>query len=162
MSKGLIVYLVAVFGIIAFVFGGIPYLQGISPANTKHQKSQVHIIEGVLGADIKSVKIGTYSPVELKSLNQDEQKFVKMMMGERGVFQKNDVVLLSLGMQSPRQKISFVRQEIRSNEVRIYVKVEDERLDGKQSEPSYLLGKITMPASMPISFHDEKTGRLLY
>ncbi|MFF2531622.1 hypothetical protein ACFVS2_22210 [Brevibacillus sp. NPDC058079] len=162
MSKRLIVYLVTIVGIIALAFGGIPYLQANSPAHTYDKKSQVHVIEGVYGMDLPPVKIGKFAPVDLKDLKRDHREFAKDMIDERGVFQKDEVVLLSLGVESPHKKITFVRQEIRANEVRIYVKVEEGKTDGKQEEPSYLLGKIALPPFMPLSFIDEKTGSLLY
>ncbi|WPS85516.1 hypothetical protein SMD22_00210 (plasmid) [Brevibacillus halotolerans] len=162
MSKGFIIYLVVIAGIIALVFGGVPYLQDNSAVITQGKNGQVHFVEEVYSVDVQSVKIGNYLPVNLKDLNNDHREFVKDMMDERGIFQKDGVVLLSLGVETPHKKISFVRQDVRSDEVRIYVKIEENRLNEQANDPSYLIGKITMPLSMPISFVDEKTGSLLY
>ncbi|ADO59600.2 hypothetical protein PPSC2_27130 (plasmid) [Paenibacillus polymyxa SC2] len=157
----MIVYFVAILLIFGVVYGGVPYLQGISPSNQGINK-QVHVIHGIYNADVKPLKIGKYTSMSIENLNKNERNFVNTVKRDRGVFQKNDLVILSIGKQSTDQKISFVRQDIRTNEVRIYVKVEEKHNPTQKSYIPYLLGKISIPASIPLSFIDQDTGNLLY
>lgn len=147
---------------IAFLYGGLPYLKGIAPSSIETGKSQVHVVSGIYESDIKPVIIGKYASINMQELSEDEREFANSVMGERGVFQKNDMVLLSLGEEALHQKVSFIRQDVRSNEVRIYVKVEADNDSTHKNESSYLLGRISIPATMPISFIDGETGNLLY
>ncbi|MBP1308820.1 hypothetical protein JOD82_001840 [Paenibacillus sp. 1182] len=137
-------------------------MKGIAPSN-QGIKNQIHVMNGIYNADVKPVKIGKYTSISIEILNKNERDFVNTVKRDRGVFQKDDIVILSMGKQSTDQKISFVHQETRSNEVRIYVNVEERHNPPTpKSYTPYLLGKISVPASIPLSFIDQDTGNLLY
>lgn len=162
MSKRLIAYIVALIGIVVLVIQGVPYLQGTSQQSDFD--SHVHVIEGVMGDEVKPEEIGNFKSVSFYDLTESEKEFVRQMDRDKGVYQMNDLVLLSFGSgNESKESITFSRQEVRKDEVRIYVKVKSEETTTKsKSVPTVLIGKMKVPNSVSLSFIDEETGNLLY
>lgn len=160
MSKRLIAYVVALIGIVVFMVHGVPYLQGTPEQSDSH----VHVIEGVMTEEIKPEEIGNFQSVSLSDLTESEKQFFDQMNVDKGVYQIDDLVFLSLGSErEQKESIKFSRQEVRSDQVRIYVKIKPEQTTEESNHvPSVLIGKMKVPTSVTLSFIDEETGNLLY
>lgn len=164
MSKRLIVFVVAIVGIVLLVVKGVPMLGASNQA--VESKSQVHVIDGVLNdkpdEKIDPEKIGKFSTVTTSELNESEKSFVNAAISERGVFQKGNLIVLSLGVNIEESKsIKFVGQEVGEQDVKIYVDLSSNG-ESNIEKPSYLIGRISLPESTPVSFIDNQTRNLLY
>ncbi|WCF11705.1 hypothetical protein NDS46_30625 (plasmid) [Paenibacillus thiaminolyticus] len=151
MSKSLITFIIILVSIIALVTFGIPYIQS-SPNSISNG---VHFIDGFI-PEKKPVEIGIFEPIPVSELNKDEASFLKMVLNERGVYRKGDLIVLTIGNQSGDVKgVRFVRQENYSNEVRLYIEFND-----NSSSSSVLIGRMKLSNDIPFSFIDESTGDL--
>lgn len=159
MSKNFIVYLVVIVAIVLLSTFGLPYMQNtIQPV----RDSRLAVMDiNLLVSSENGMHVGEFKPVSHDELNEREKAFVHFVSQEKGVYKYGDLVVLSFGEQKTVvRNIRYVRQEVQSNEVRIYLDIKEESSLTKEKFPVYI-GKLTVPQSMIISFYDNKTKTLI-
>lgn len=101
-----------------------------------------------------------------EKLTEDEKAFVESVKEKAGVYQKDQLIIVSLGKRpTGGYAIELTKAEYKPQELSLYVDVIEPNPGDMVTEViTYpdLIGKVELPENTEIRVYDEKTGKLLF
>lgn len=101
-----------------------------------------------------------------EKLTENEKAFVESVKNKAGIYQKDQLIVLSLG-QKPTggYSVELTKAEYKPKELNLYVNVIEPKPGDMVTEvityPT-LMGKVELPENTAIRVYDAKTGELLF